>query len=1104
MARILSSLPGDLSPRLARLESHVRHLKLLRGIGSFGVVVVTAFAVGFLLDICFEFSVNFRLGLLAAVLGTCAVGFVVCVIRPLSGSYTAEELAAVVETAHPELRERLTSTIELNDPGVPERDKGSRLMRLLLAKETARSTASMNFNRSVSQRRMLRASVLGFAAVIVLLAPFVLSPDGYGLLWARFFAPWKNYDAATNLYFDVDYGNGVVAKGSDVTITAEPNFRVGDGKLPKEVFLNLTDDENNADRIRMDYDEETQTYSTTVSHVFHSFQFDVSADRTRTKRYDIRVVEAPAITAVQLDVRPPPYTGRKAEHVDGVVGTIDVFENSICTLTVRFNKAVESAKLEWLTVERPVTDTDPKKEDAKPADATPLPDPPSKLVLAADHKSATLTMIANAGGQFAVKLTDEYGLNNDDPANRRLTIVPDRPPELTVDANATQLVRPRDVVPVIVGATDDVGVGAVELHIERPDGHKSRIPVPPKKLGGLQVAHTFRVDVSRFQLQEGESLKYRVRAADDRMVPDGKGNWLAKPHIIWSDLRSLTIDKKAKAAETDKVAAKQKALKDTLTAIRKDLVKNRDTVDGVRKEADEDNRKQLKFQGDETIGKLADEQSRLSQRIEDLAGQFGQHPLFGNLTKKLQEVARQDVAPAGRQLAKAKDQPLNNKPGELQKNVAKIDAAVKKLRALEEEFDKLAEIERDLMELSRLAQQAKRLADQAQQLDDMLKDPPEGETPQQKQAREDAIAIRQQQLKNRHQDLTDQLDDLLKRRPELLDAARKQQLDKLAELSRKALELAEPQDKLGDALKKESQQAAQQAANLAKQQQQLAKQAEKLAADAEAAGKKAAVTPLDPEALRKAVDALKKGDLKAALDRQQAAAKELERLAGELQKNQTLPADPQKAAEELAKRQRQLNKDVDALAKKPSQADADPQQKSQFQQEMRKLAARQAGIQVGVAQLNAPRKNHAEQQDAVNKAADSVQKLLAAKPQDAAKAGKQTHDALQKLAKNIGSKQQRKAAALKTVEQLRKQQDRLAGQVANQTRKEKQGQSTKATADELQKLNKQQEQIARKVADLDAPDAEQTQQHALRKQAAAMLDLQNRRTQDADASQQQA
>jgi len=63
-----------------------------------------------------------------------------------------------------------------------------------------------------------------------------------------------------------------------------------------------------------------------------------------------------------------------------------------------------------------------------------------------------------------------------------------------------------------------------------------------------------------------------------------------------------------------------------------------------------------------------------------------------------------------------------------------------------------------------------------------LKNPPAGESPRQKQAREDAIAIRQQQLKQQHKDLTDQLNDLMKRRPELVDAARNQQLDKLAEL----------------------------------------------------------------------------------------------------------------------------------------------------------------------------------------------------------------------------------------------------------------------------------------------------------------------------------
>jgi len=1133
MARIASSLPGDLSTRLNRLDSHVRRLKLLRGIGMFGVVTVTACAVGFLLDIVNEFSLTVRLGILGGVLGTCVAGFWLCIVRPLLRQYSAEELAAVVETAHPELRERLTSTIELHNPDLPEQEKGSALMRTLLTSETNRTVSRMDFTSAVSNRRSVRTALGGLAAVAVLLLPFLLSPQGYSNLWARLFTPWQNLDSAGNLYFDVTYGDDVVARGSDVTITAEPGFHFGNGEIPKEVWLNWQDDDGNADSLRMHYDPESQVFSATRRHVFHSFSFNVSAGRTRTKTYDITVVDAPAVAGATLHVQPPPYTGRNARTIDGVVGEMTVFENSALRLEVRFNKpVVEPVKLEWIAVDvpEPAGDTDEQNngnddnvdknadknapgqdqpaDDANGPQKHPAPEMPTELMLSADRKSATLTMTARVGGQFAIRLVDRHGLENDDTVVRRIIVQRDLPPELSVDVPQSQRVRPTDAVPVTATAQDDVGIGALQLHYKLPDGREDVLRAPAGKLGGTLVAHSFVLKLAELKLKDdqplknGQSIEYRIRTADERMLPDDDGSWLASPQVRWSEWRALQIDEDAGAPGAHQLKQRQQKLKDSLTQIRKDVQKNRQQVEGVKTEAEEDHRKQLVFKGDETIDRLSAEQQQLAQRIQQLSAQFARHPLYANLKKQLENVAAENVAPASQQVKQARQLPLKDKPEQLQQAADKLKTAENQLKDLERDFDKLAAIERDLLELNQLAQAAQRLADQAELLDNMLKNPPPSETPQQKQARENAIAHRQQQLKQQHKDLTNRLNDLLKRRPELMDAARKAELDKLAQLSKKAGELSQPQDKLADALRKEAQNDAQRASGLAKKQQKLLDDAQKLGAQAEQSGKNRAVTPLDTDALRKALDELRKGNLAEAEAKQKVAAEELKRLAEELKKNQALPADPQQAARQLAVRQQQLQNDIEQQTQNAPGENASQQQKDAHQQQLRKLAARQAGIQAGIAQLNTPRNNRPQQQQTLQKAADSVRNLLDGKPEQAQDDARQTTEALKKLAKNIGSKQQRTAQALKDVKRLRQQQQQLGRQVEQQTEKEKSGQqSPQKTAEALKKLADKQRQIARKLAEVDAPDAGASQKNALRKSARAMLDLQNGRTQDAETSQ---
>src|SRR5690606_24089141 len=154
--------------------------------------------------------------------------------------------------------------------------------------------------------------LVGTLALIVLLAPFGLSRDGYGLMLSRFLTPWRNLERATNLYFEVADGDRTVARGEDVTIQAVPRWRLSAGERPESAWLSWQNFTGERDPRRMECSDTGGAYVATLAHVFTSLDYDISAEGARTRLFHIAVVERPDMTRLALEIVPPAYTGQPA------------------------------------------------------------------------------------------------------------------------------------------------------------------------------------------------------------------------------------------------------------------------------------------------------------------------------------------------------------------------------------------------------------------------------------------------------------------------------------------------------------------------------------------------------------------------------------------------------------------------------------------------------------------------------------------------------------------------------------------------------------------------------------------------------------------------
>ena len=180
--------------------------------------------------------------------------------------------------------------------------------------------------------------------------------------------------------------------------------------------------------------------------------------------------------------------------------------------------------------------------------------------------------------------------------------------------------------------------------------------------------------------------------------------------------------------------------------------------------------------------------------------------------------------------------------------------------------------------------------------------------------------------------------------------------------------------------------------------------------------------------LDKAREALKDGNLADAVDQQEKAAFELERLANELEAATARARDPREAARQLERLQEEFRRQAAALAKDGPIASAPRDVRERFEQ----LGKRQRALERAVRKLSIP-------PDAA--AAETIRKVAAelahgalvaigAHDEKAAdEAMQKARDALGKLVEQMPTQEKRLAASRIELAKLRQEQDAIAALV---------------------------------------------------------------------------
>lgn len=427
-------------------------------------------------------------------------------------------LATLVERAHPEFRDSLSTAIELADQSRDDVDPG------LLARTVAEAAALVG---QVDRPRLFRrrwlvglslAGLLGAATI----AGLALSRPALADLWVRrhlFFRddPWPRQVALTAEGF-VD-GRRIVARGSDVDVIVKA---AADRVVPEVIDLRSRAGGGwRTDRMgtRGGVVDGTQAFGHVLKAVTENLALEIRGGDARVRGLELVVVDAPGLERLEIGYTLPEYLGggRRQAPASRIV---QVPAGSAVEITCTATKPLSAAEIVAVG------------DGGEDVLAT-LPEGSGGPTVSA--------AVGPASGDrtIAVRFTDTDGLVNREPISFVLSAVPDAPPQVTLRMpGISTAVTPAAVLPFVGTIADDHGIDAAGVRLTRADGAEVVLPIARVAAGtavvDLPPDAPERVPLQALGLAPGGGLTVAVTATDGCRLEGG-------PNVGTSDTWSLEV-----------------------------------------------------------------------------------------------------------------------------------------------------------------------------------------------------------------------------------------------------------------------------------------------------------------------------------------------------------------------------------------------------------------------------------------------------------------------------------------------------------------------------------------------------------------------------------
>ncbi|MEN6452437.1 MAG: hypothetical protein ABFC96_18265, partial [Thermoguttaceae bacterium] len=343
--------------------------------------------------------------------------------------------------------------------------------------------------------------------------------------FARLSAPWAFVPSRGSVEIvRVAPGNTEVLVGTDVEVSAETSNAAG---RQSSAWLYVSSDGGQETRVAMTADEKRPRYRATIPAVLKPLKYRLEIGDSQTPIYAVGVRSKPAVESVEVTFHYPVYLDRKDETFSRRDLDLEGPQYSVAELRLRTAAPVAKGFL----------------ESAGRQFAGRVEDGGRQLV-------AAIPLLNN--GSYTVRLFDDAGLTDPNPRANRIAVVADRPPTVELLKPGRQsTATPGSEVLVMLRATDDHGLGRLELEMSADQGLGTSVPSRAASAPSLlkqwtdfgpdatAAARRYRLRLDPKRFTPGQTVLLRAVAWDKRTINDWGVN--LDPQRAESEWHAVTI-----------------------------------------------------------------------------------------------------------------------------------------------------------------------------------------------------------------------------------------------------------------------------------------------------------------------------------------------------------------------------------------------------------------------------------------------------------------------------------------------------------------------------------------------------------------------------------
>ncbi|MFN0056075.1 MAG: DUF4175 family protein [Planctomycetales bacterium] len=404
--------------------------------------------------------------------------------RALAAAPDSRQVALRIERTFPELESGLLAALDQR-PETPGGEYGflqASVIRQALVHAQWRDWSS------VAPARRLAAAIVGqFAALALwLLALWAATARPLPAATDAAAAHSRETTAGAEFAMEIEPGDTQIERGTSLLVLARIT-----GAIPADATLVYAANGEDETRLRMSPSLDDPVFGGRLAQVDRPIAYHVELGDRVSPTYRVEVFEYPRLERVDARLIAPEYTGLEERLIQDV-RTLSVVEGTKVVLQCLLNKRV--ARAAWSESERP------EIELVAVAGETPLYE---------------ATILCQESRRLTLELVDDAGRRNVVPAQLRIQVVPNQPPQVKLQQPARDLdVSPLEELDVAAQVWDDYGLQRAGLTYSRAGDPPVDVllveQASPRERRDLK--HTLRLEA--LQVQPDDLLTYFVWAED--------------------------------------------------------------------------------------------------------------------------------------------------------------------------------------------------------------------------------------------------------------------------------------------------------------------------------------------------------------------------------------------------------------------------------------------------------------------------------------------------------------------------------------------------------------------------------------------------------------